>query len=317
MYLLLMNVGNNIYAVETKHILSIVPLQELKIIHSMPPYFAGLLNLGGKSIPVLDFCQLIDKRPTKNVFSSRIVLLQDPGSKSERVLGLLGENINDFIEVDSEEFTTTDFSVSSFPFQKQVLARDGKWIQYLDLKLFFSFLGPDDVAVSESTESVKQPCHVEEEQEKLSIFVFRLGMEWLALPTIYLKEVTERRPIHSIPHKASSLLKGIVNLNGELKLCVSLHELLQIDMPHDDKAECFSYQRNRMAAIVKEGELWVFPVDEIDGVYFADLTKMENIPVNLSKSSVHYIKGMIKLKNKGVGLIDDDLLFASLQRSIQ
>lgn len=176
---------------------------------------------------------------------------------------------------------------------------------------------PDEDYVRESTESLRQPFLFREGADKLSVLVFRLGVEWLALPTIYLKEVTQRRVVHSIPHRASPILKGIVNLNGELKLYVSLHELLQIDLPKEQEKGRLAYQRNRMMAIAKDGELWVFPVDEIDGIYYGDVLKIENVPVNVIKSSVNFIKGIIKLRNKGIGLLDDELLFTSLKRSIQ
>ena len=71
-----------------------------------------------------------------------------------------------------------------------------------------------------------------------------------------------------------------------------------------------------MVAIAKEGELWVFPVDGIEGIYNADLSLIENVPVNIKKSTVNYIKGILKMEGKAVGLLDDDLLFPSLKRSL-
>lgn len=143
MFLLLFHVGKNAYAIDTRHILRIVPQVELKKIPSMPPYFAGLLNLGGKAIPVVDFCQLIEKRPAENILSSRIILLKDPEDKSERVLGVLGEHIKDFIEVKKDQFNPTDFSVIPYPFLNRVLSKDGEMIQFLDLEQFFQFLSTD------------------------------------------------------------------------------------------------------------------------------------------------------------------------------
>ncbi len=89
---------------------------------------------------------------------------------------------------------------------------------------------PEDGYIKEWTEGLRQPYHSENAGETLSVLVFRLGKEWLALPTIFFKEVMHRRPVHRIPHRSSKILLGIVNLNGELKLYVALHELLQIEM---------------------------------------------------------------------------------------
>jgi chemotaxis-related protein WspD len=174
----------------------------------------------------------------------------------------------------------------------------------------------DEEYIKEWTELLQQASPVTQTSDKMSVLVFRLGQEWLALSTMFLKEVIHRRTVHGIPHRNSKILQGIVNLNGELKLSVSLHELLQIERSQDVLSRTLSYQSNRMVAIVKEGELWVFPVDEIDGIYHWNLLDMKNVPVNLSKSFVNYIKGMMEMENKSIGLIDEELLFAGLKRSI-
>lgn len=150
----------------------------------------------------------------------------------------------------------------------------------------------------------------------LSVIVFRLGKEWLALATVFCKEITHRRPVHTIPHRSGKVLKGIVNLNGELQLYVALHEMMQIETSIEFNPSRLPYQRNRMMAIIKDGEQWTFPVDEVDGIYRWNLLKIENVPVTVSKSALNYIKGIMKMENKTAGLIDEELLFASLKRSL-
>ncbi len=72
-----------------------------------------------------------------------------------------------------------------------------------------------------------------------------------------------------------------------------------------------------MVAIIREEELWVFPVDEIDGIYNWNLQNIENVPANISKSKANYIRGMMKMDSKSIGLLDEELIFASLKRSLQ
>lgn len=176
---------------------------------------------------------------------------------------------------------------------------------------------PSQEYIKEWTESLTQPESDQEALNALSVLVFRLGQEWLALPTIFFKEITNRRPVHHIPHRSGIILQGVVNLNGELELYVALHELLHIEPADTKNLERLPYHGDRMMAIIKEGELWVFPVDEIDGIYGWNLSGLENVPVNISKSGVNYIKGIMKMDSKSVGLLDEELLFASLQRSLQ
>lgn len=170
--------------------------------------------------------------------------------------------------------------------------------------------------VQEWTDILMKQTIAEKTGESLSVVVFRLAHDWLALATNYFKQITYTRPIHSIPHHSSKILLGTVNLDGVLQLCVSLTQLLDIEAMATTRSTR-SYQQNRMIALIKEGDLWVFPVDEIDGIYVWNLAAMENVPVNVFKSSVNYLKGIMNDQSRSVGLLDEELLFYSLKRSIQ
>src|SRR6185503_2326966 len=61
---------------------------------------------------------------------------------------------------------------------------------------------------------------------KTSVVIFRIRSEWLALPTHAFQEVAERRAMHSLPHRRRDLVLGLVNVRGELLVCVSLGRLL-------------------------------------------------------------------------------------------
>jgi len=59
--------------------------------------------------------------------------------------------------------------------------------------------------------------------DTLSLGIFRLGTEWLSLPSHLFAEVTDVLPIHIIPHRTNAILLGMVNIRGELQLCVSFY----------------------------------------------------------------------------------------------
>ena len=67
------------------------------------------------------------------------------------------------------------------------------------------------------------------EPAKGSALLFRLHTEWLALATQAFQEAAERRLIHSLPHRRSGLVLGLVNIRGELLICVSLSRLLGLE----------------------------------------------------------------------------------------
>ena len=69
------------------------------------------------------------------------------------------------------------------------------------------------------------------QREGVSVLIFRLGAESLAFRTRAVAEVTTPRPVHRVPHRSGRILAGLVNLQGQAQLCVSLHGLLGIDVP--------------------------------------------------------------------------------------
>src|SRR3954466_13045110 len=67
------------------------------------------------------------------------------------------------------------------------------------------------------------------ERDRVGVLIFRLGQEWLAFRTQTVAEVTLPRPVHRIPHRSNDVLVGLVNLRGQLQLCISLSGLLGVE----------------------------------------------------------------------------------------
>ena len=59
--------------------------------------------------------------------------------------------------------------------------------------------------------------------------VFRIGAEWIGLPTDVFQEVAEECIVHTLPHRRGGVLAGLVNVRGELLLCVALEILLGME----------------------------------------------------------------------------------------
>jgi chemotaxis-related protein WspB len=138
--MLLFYVSDNCYAVDSQYIVRVLPWVNLNKSSSTPNYVAGLLNFGGKTIPIVDFCQLIERRATPLLISSKIILVKDPKSIDEHIWGILGEKVTDLLDVRREEFQQKDFSGSSFPYINRIYNNDQQIIQYLDIEEFFRFL---------------------------------------------------------------------------------------------------------------------------------------------------------------------------------
>jgi chemotaxis-related protein WspD len=66
------------------------------------------------------------------------------------------------------------------------------------------------------------------EVDVTSWLVFRIGDEWLGLPTTIFQQVAQLRPIHSLPHRRHRAVLGVVNVRGTLLVCASLARLFGI-----------------------------------------------------------------------------------------
>lgn len=156
---------------------------------------------------------------------------------------------------------------------------------------------------------------VEEQTSKLSVIVFRVGDEWFALKTDIFKEVTEMRPVHSLPHRKNRIVRGITSIRGELYICLSLGYLLELDRAtfRDDVEKKI---HNRLVIIEKDSERFVFPVNEILGVHHFPHESVKTPPSTLSKASATYITGVIEHSGKHIGCIDDELLIHAFSRKL-
>lgn len=159
--------------------------------------------------------------------------------------------------------------------------------------------------------------------KSIAVVIFRVQSEWLALPAHLFKEITPPSSIHTIPHRSNQILLGLVNIRGELQMCVSLAHLLALETAQLETAQSTtatgSIVNPRMMVLEREGEegdrlanRWVFPVEEIYGIQRFQLNELKPAPTNVAKSTNTYTKGLISWRGTHVSLIDDELLFYTL-----
>lgn len=171
---------------------------------------------------------------------------------------------------------------------------------------------PDDEYLAEWATLLQKEKTIEGTKAEGSVVIFRLFQEWLAFSTLSFAEVADIRKIHRIPHRTNKILLGVVNLRGQLKLTAALHHLLEVESVESSSLDTKTY--NRMLAVRKNEDQWIFPVSEVYGIYRYDVDQLQNVPVTVAKSTANFFKGIIQWKGKSVGYIDDELLFTSLKR---
>jgi chemotaxis-related protein WspD len=149
--------------------------------------------------------------------------------------------------------------------------------------------------------------------DTISVLVFQISDEWLALPVQSLVEVTTPRPVHRVPYR-SGLLAGLVNIRGELHLCVHLSKLLGIgDPPVPTVVE----SRKRYLVTSRAADRWVFPVDSVDQVCRISRTEVQPPPVTVKRATSHLTSSVFSWNGHAVGLLDDARVFETLQRKLR
>lgn len=152
--------------------------------------------------------------------------------------------------------------------------------------------------------------------DAISVIIFRLGNERLALPVKMLQEVTSPCVIQPLPHRSNELFLGLVNIRGEILLCVSLSHLLTLETTAPESALVTTTQSQRMMVAGQGSDKWVFPVDEVHGVYRFALKELRDTPVVITKATEAYTQGIIYWQGKQVNYLDSELLFYTLNQKI-
>lgn len=156
----------------------------------------------------------------------------------------------------------------------------------------------------------------EEVRDTISVVVFRIGAEWLALTTSVFREVTDVRRIHSIPHRDNNILLGLVSVRGEIQLCVSLANLLGVDKAEAPRSAERRRLYPRLIVVEKGGDRWVFAVDELHGIHRLHPGKIRNVPATVMDGKASFTKGIFEWERNGVAYLDEELVFSALRRSI-
>ena len=144
-----------------------------------------------------------------------------------------------------------------------------------------------------------------------SAVVFRVGVEWLALPTSVFQEVAENCTLHTIPNRRGGIVAGIVTIRGELLLCASLVKLLGLEQSSNGKY----FLKQRLLVAAREGNRVAFPVDEVHGVVRYNRRELNSVPATLAHAAATYTIGLLAWQERTVGCLDDELLFYTLNKS--
>ena len=150
--------------------------------------------------------------------------------------------------------------------------------------------------------------------QSLSVMIFRLASELFALPVGVFLEVSAPFMVHSVPGRTNDLFLGMVNIRGEIMLAASLTNLLGLKTLQDSSGSHTGVSRMAVAGAL-EGK-WVFPIDEIYGIYIFERDDVKPAPVVISNANSSFASGVFQWQNRSVALLDPDRIFSALNTEI-
>ncbi len=149
---------------------------------------------------------------------------------------------------------------------------------------------------------------------EVSVVVFRIGVEWLALKTELFEQAVAARPAHSVPFRTNRVFRGLVNVDGELLLCFSAGEALGLE-PSTVEAPGRP-TANRLLVVSHDGHRFVFQVDEVLGVKALAPGDFTSAPAVLSKAPDTVITSVFSTGERRVGFLDGARLFEHVVRTL-
>lgn len=150
-----------------------------------------------------------------------------------------------------------------------------------------------------------------------SVVIFRIGDEWLAIASATVSEVTSAKTIMRLPHTRQGVVKGLVNIRGELEICVGIGGLIGIERSAQPQRFGTIGIGDRMLLIEQEDNRYVFPVTEVHGIHHFPSADLHPVPATVSRAKATYTRSMLHWKEEHVGVLDDELLFYTLNRSLK
>nr|WP_315261296.1 chemotaxis protein CheW [uncultured Duganella sp.] len=157
---------------------------------------------------------------------------------------------------------------------------------------------------------------VDTQQQDTSCLVFRIGREWLSLPTRMFVAVAPIATPHRLPHRSSRGLSGIVNVGGTLYPCMSLAELLGID---DSEGEAATHRHTfaRLLLTQWEDQAYALPVADLHGILRYASGKVQAPAATINKGLSRFLTGVITHDDMRIGVLDEALIGYQLARTLR
>lgn len=105
MLFLVLNIGQQRYALNTGQVTEILPMVQLNRLPHAPPGVAGAANYRGAPLPVIDLVQVMAGRPSRSSLSTRLIVVTYSSAAGQKHrLGVIAEGATDMVRMNPMDF---------------------------------------------------------------------------------------------------------------------------------------------------------------------------------------------------------------------
>ncbi len=173
----------------------------------------------------------------------------------------------------------------------------------------------DAAGLREATDRVAQKA-ANQELLTRSVFIFRMGPEWLGLASSIVDEVVEPRMIHALPHRRDGVVRGLVSVRGQLTICVGLEQLFKLEGSCNPQRARHTPLGRRLVVLASQGGRLAFEVDEAHGTQRFDPDGLGAVPATVLHAVASFTTGMLRWGDRMVGVLDAELVLHALGRRL-
>jgi purine-binding chemotaxis protein CheW len=326
---LIFELYNSTYGIEATAVQEIFSLPELTPIAEAPPDIAGVLNLRGKILPVMDLNRRFGYKSRPYQLSDRVVVIQ----WQDVQMGIIVDDLQEIQNIDPQDISSEisygrDFQAHTHNFISG-FARIGTSIIILlacEPLIRYSEKLPPGTEMPTETELEEQDmpdqgrlfCPHASESERsifreraealmqttesqdlsgfISLAVVGLNGEYFGIDLQMVREFTDILQVTPIPC-CPQWVVGNMNLRGEIVTLFDLREVLNLDL---------SQKRSLEKAVVLQVEDIVagMTVDEVFDITHVYPTDIDPIPAAVHTTRDEYLRGTAPYQDKMMAILD-------------
>jgi chemotaxis-related protein WspB len=135
MLFVLVQVEDELYGIEARQIVEVLPIVRWRKLPHAPAAVLGLINHHGKTVPLLDLTEFLGGRPSRQRLSTKIIVLDYYNNSGEVFhLALLIERILETFAIADEDFADSGVANPQAPYAGPVATTVKGIVQRLDLR---------------------------------------------------------------------------------------------------------------------------------------------------------------------------------------